>query len=127
MFRLLIVGLVVTLLSACQTRDEHFYRVNPKALQEAIENCPAEQPSGLTCDQINVIVNEVNLLATELHRNRQAFGQKIIALQTELANLQLELKKSPGKAEIVKSIDSINLQLAMRLAIVKWLESPESK
>lgn len=127
MKRFLILGLATTLLLACQGRDENYYRVHPQELNEAIEKCPQKHPAGLTCEQMNGIVAEVNELATEVHRDAQGFGKKIIALQTELANLQLQLRKTPGKTDTVNAIDSIKLELAMRLAIVKWLESPESK
>lgn len=127
MRRFLILSLAVSFLVACQGRDEHYYRVHPQALQEAVEQCPGDEPSGLTCAQLNAIIAEVNQLALEVHQSPQAFGNKILSLQTELANLQLQARKNPGRSETYKEIEAVKLQLEMRLQIVKWLESPESK
>jgi hypothetical protein len=99
---------------------------HPKELQKAIKACPNQQLQGLTCQQIEQISNHMSGLAYELQMNPQAFGNKILALQQTIANQKIELKKNGANQELKKSLEDNQHDLADFLAVVKWLESPES-
>jgi len=110
--------------SCTAAHNATYYNLHPLELQEAIEACPEKYPAGVTCEQLNVSATQINVLASELHQDPQGFGRKILELQEHLAKLAVELKQYPNHPELLTSIDSKNTQLAERLAIVKWLESP---
>ena len=114
------------LLVACATQDEHYYRTNPKILDQAVKNCPAQQPPKLSCAQLAKIAISVNELAYQLQINPQSFGKQILSLQETLAQQQVDLAKDPDQLELKSAIEKNKKQLAERLAIVRWLESPES-
>ena len=120
--RLFFLGLAVLVLAACQAKDERFYRANPQALQQALDDCSNGKMPRSECDKLDTIARDSNRLAYELQKNAQEFGKQVLLLQMELGNLQA---KKPQTAEDKKIMDSLSEQLATRLAIVKWLESPE--
>jgi|GEM_PF-1407338 len=126
MVRHLILGLVaVSLLTACTTHDEQYYRTNPPALQQAIKDCSEQSSGQLTCDQLKAIAADVSQLAYELQINPQAFGKKIISLQNQMVAIQAQLKQNPNQTELTQSLHTVEQELKDRLAIVKWLESPQ--
>lgn len=110
---------------ACSAQDEHYYRVNPQALQEAIKNCPEKSPKGVSCDELKDTALRMNKLALQLRMDPQDFGKQILALQEEIAKQESELasKNASIKANGLKEKKE---DLKERIAIVKWLESPES-
>lgn len=126
MIKHVLLGVIVIFLVACTTKDEQYYRVNPKELQSALKQCPSQQPPQVSCEQLKVIASQVNELAYSLQVSPQGFGNKIIALQVQLAQQRANLEKNPDKSDLRQSIASIQEELTNRLAIVKWLESPES-
>jgi hypothetical protein len=106
-------------LMACTPRDEHYYRVHPKALQDAIAACPAHAPKMVSCETLNQIAVRLNELVYELRMSPQDYGQKILRLQTEIA------KQMTTQDASVKSMLDHHLQdLQERMAVVSWLESP---
>ncbi|WED44053.1 hypothetical protein [Legionella cardiaca] len=113
-------------LTACTVQDENYYRRNPKALQQAVKNCPNQKPSRLSCEQLAIVAESVNELAYQLQMSPQAFGKEILQLQETLAKQQVELENNPNQPELKSLIEKTKQNLAERLAIVKWLESPES-
>lgn len=119
------VFLLVSMLVACTTQDETYYRNNPQELQEAMKACPEKQPSHMSCQQLQELALDVNQLAMELQRNPQQFGQKIIQLQEQLADIENQMKNDPQSVDSNAKISEIKIQLANRLAVVKWLETPE--
>jgi hypothetical protein len=117
---LLTLGLV-----SCTTKNEQYYRSHPKELQQALKNCPAQQPQGLSCEQLQKLGERMNALAYQLQSSPQGFGSKIITLQENIAKQELELKQKPTP-EVEASLAQKKYELAEYLAVVKWLESPES-
>lgn len=113
------------MLNACQAHDAKYYQLNPKALQQAIKECPDKAPLDISCAELKTVAERVNALSYELQMNPQGFGRKILALQEELANQELKLTQNPKQDILVKKIKETKKQLAQRLAIVRWLESPE--
>lgn len=112
-------------LSNAQGQDD--FRLNPVALQKALDNCPKVSPQGMTCEQLSVIASNVNRLVSELRMDPQAFGHTILVLQQKIAALDILLKNDPSKPELIEALKADKSQLASRMAVVKWLESPESK
>ena len=103
----------------CSAHDAQYYGLHPKDLQQAIAGCPGKQPRDLSCDQLKDIAYTVNQLAYQLQLNPQRYGQVILSLQEEIA--KQELSSNPSTPSILKDKQ---LELAARLAVVKWLESP---
>ncbi len=112
------------LLVACSKPNEHYYQTHPQALQAALRECPAKQPSSLSCEQLRAIALTTNEMSIQLQSNPQAFGKKILALQESIAKQTIETKTNP---ELNSSLEKNRQLLAQYLAIVKWLESPVSR
>ncbi len=125
----LILSAIVFLLTACQKHDLHFYRLHPRDLQEAMNECPSQIKVDPSCEQLGKIAVDINQLVSELQQNPQDFGGNIITLQTHLVTMQTQYNKlsdlDKKSTPLDKSINDLKEKLAMRLAIVKWLESPE--
>lgn len=122
---LVFVGLSL-LLVACATKDEAYYLNNPAELQVVMKNCPASHPDNLTCDQLVQLAIKLNSMGAELGRNPQGFGRSILSLQETIAKQKAARSTTTDSAALEKSIAENEKQLVQRLAIVKWLESPES-
>ena len=114
------------LLVACSPQNEHYYRTHPEALLNAIKKCPAQQPSQLSCKQLTAIANLTNELAYQLQTNPQTFGQKILALQQTIAAEIAELQSPSKTSELAETLTKNEQLLEQCLAVVQWLESPES-
>ncbi|MDI1352004.1 MAG: hypothetical protein PSV35_04425 [bacterium] len=125
MNKYLLIAFIGLGLTSCNSKDEQYYRSNPKELQAAIKRCPNEQPQGLTCNQLNDLAQRLSGLAYDLQSNPQGFGQKILALQQTIANQKIELINKPTP-ELKASLEKNSHDLVDFLAVVKWLESPES-
>lgn len=126
MNKYLVVTLIVLGLTSCSAKDEQYYRTHPKVLQQAMKDCPNKQPSGLSCQQIEKVAVQMNTLAYQLQYNPQGFGAAILKLQQTIASQQIELTKSNANNELHLDLNKNKKELAERLAVVKWLESPES-
>lgn len=120
--------LLITILSisACSAHDPQYYREHPRALQQAIQQCPEKPPSQVSCDQLFAIAATMNDLAEKLRSDRQGFGKAILALQETIAQQQSELRLQPKQPELDSSLKENQMHLQEHLAVVKWLESPES-
>ncbi len=111
---------------ACAAHDESYYRLHPDALHKEIKNCPDKQPKAMRCDQLIAIAAQVNELAYQLRMNPQQFGQQIIALQIALAKQEQSLQQKTDQPGLDVEFNKNRQNLNERLAVVKWLESPES-
>ena len=119
------LSLVTLGLVACGPKDEQFYRSNPKEIQKGLENCPTQQPPGMSCEQLQKLGQHMNNLAYQLQSNPQGFGAKILALQESIATEEQQLKEKESP-DLNNSLAEKKHTLAEYLAVVKWLESPES-
>ena len=115
------VGLV-----SCSVKDEAYYLSHPKELQQALKSCPTQQPQGASCDQLQQLGERLNQLAYQLQSSPQGFGSKILSLQETIAKQELELKDKKATPKIRASLVKNKNDLVDYLAVVKWLESPES-
>lgn len=112
--------------AACSAHDERYYSLHPNALQKAISQCPKSQPIEVSCEQLKMVASRVNELANELRSNPQGYGKKILSLQEVIAKQESTLQKASDAPELQSSIVENKKDLEERLAVVKWLESPES-
>ena len=124
MLRYVLLVSISIMLTACQAKDDQYYRLHPQKLQAALNDCSSTNDSK-HCQRLRKIGFEVNQLAYKLQSQPQAFGQKIIALQVELVKLH-ERYSEKKNDETMKEIEQNQALLEQHLAIVKWLESPES-
>ncbi|WP_028388440.1 hypothetical protein [Legionella fairfieldensis] len=124
--RYLFIAGILTMVTACSTHDEQYYRGHPQALQKALGDCPARQPSGVSCETLADIALQINELAFQLQMNPQGFGKKILSLQENLAKQRIALQADNNQSELKTTIEKNEQQLAEHLAVVRWLESPES-
>lgn len=122
------IFLVVAFLwvSISTAQNATYYRLHPKVLQQALQACPQKQPKNVTCKQLNAIALKVNSAAYELRLSPQFYGKKILILQQTIAKQEQILKIKPNQPNIQISLSENKQQLQERLAIVKWLESPEA-
>lgn len=123
---LLLICTSFSLVACASQKNEAYYRQHPQLLQQAVQGCPGKQPAQLSCEQLVQISQGVNELAYQLQINPQAFGKSILQLQETLGQQQAALRNNPDQAELKIEIEKNKQKLAERLAIVKWLESPES-
>ena len=126
MIKYLVLIITSLWLAACAAHDERYYSLHPNALQKAISQCSKNQPTDISCDQLKTVAARVNELAYELRSSPQGYGKKILSLQEDISKQESSLKGAPNASELQSSIDENQKNLAERLAIVKWLESPES-
>lgn len=115
-------------LTSCHDKDEMYYWNHPDVLRQQLQQCIAHAPSqsGLSCEELQTIADMMQVFAYELQQQGpQKFGQKILALQQQIASQELNLKKAPNQTALEKEIEANKRQLAQRLAIVKQFESPE--
>lgn len=126
MNKYLVAILVVFGLTSCMKKDEHYYQTHPNEVQQAIKNCPEQQPQGMSCNQIQEIAGRMNSLAYQLQQSPQGFGNKILALQQTVAAQEQKLKTDANNKELQASIAQNKHDLEEYLAVVKWLESPAS-
>lgn len=104
---------------------ETYYKVNLNKLQQELSLCPERHPRNVTCEQLAQYARQVNNLADELRSSPQDFGKKILSLQQSQANILAALKQDPDQPDLKQSIHYTKKQLAERIAVVKWLESPK--
>lgn len=119
MINYVLIATSMIALSACTPQNETYYRTHPHALQKALTHCSQVGSSTPECEKLGRMAKEMNALAYALQSNPQAFGQKIISLQNQLA--EKTHQSSPSSIDIQQITDQLN----MHLAVVSWLESPE--
>ena len=119
------LGIILLSLSACSPENEQKYSTHPKALQQAMKQCPDHPPKKISCEQLGNISMRVNQLAYKLRLDQQAYGKDILALQSMITEQRSALEKNPNKAELHQSLKSNQKLLQEHLAVVRWLASPE--
>ena len=110
----------------CFSVDANYYSTHPKALKKIIATCSENNVKDLNCDQLKNIESHINESAYQLQSNPQGYGKIILDLQTLIAKQALALREGSNQSGLQSSINDNTQHLQERLAIVKWLESPES-
>ena len=124
--RYIILVIISFWMVACSAHDEHYYSLHPDALQQALKQCPGQQPKHVSCEQLKTVALHVNDLANQLRANPQDYGKQILALQETVAKQETALQQNAKQPDLDAELNNNKQQLKERLAIVKWLESPES-
>ena len=107
------------------TADVRYYRLHPHALQTVLQACPKPPSIEISCEQLANIAAHLNAGAQQLRSNPQGYGKKILSLQEAIAKQESMLHTSTLKTDLQSSLNDNRQRLQERLAIVKWLESPE--
>ena len=126
MIKRIILFLGAIFLVGCGVHDEAYYHANPEELSTALEHCSEKPQKGLSCDELKKVATEVNRLAYELQSNPINFGKKIMDLEIQLAEQKLKNHNKQRETDDVDELAKVEKELALRMAIVKWLESPVS-
>lgn len=113
------------LLTACVQKDVQYYWQHPDKLQAVLASCPSVQPQHIDCETLYTIQKTMSMLAIELQRNPQDFGKKIIGLQEHISKVTIQLKKDPDNQSLHNTMMHLKTELDQRLAVARWLESPE--
>ena len=121
----LLFGVLLISLTACSPQSEKNYASNPKALQTAIKQCPEKSPKKVSCEQLSEVASRINQLAYKLRADQQAYGKEILALQETITTQRSTLQENPKLASLQKDLRQNEQQLQERLAVVRWLASPE--
>ena len=117
-FALLLVG--------CSPKDKFYYQTHPQYLQNAIKDCQLKASTSLSCEQLKEVALASNALAYQLQMNPQAFGQQILNLEEKIALQKKELNTKADQPKLKTGLEKNERLLKQYLAIVQWLESPES-
>lgn len=127
-----LIGLLLMVLcvsvdaNACFSRDQGYFKTHPKALQEALTQCPDKAPKLVECDELQKIAVNINDFVNELRMSPQGYGQTILHLQEKIATQMASLSEASDPSELTASLDKDKQELQERMAVVNWLESPES-
>ncbi|WP_133131257.1 hypothetical protein [Legionella yabuuchiae] len=125
MLRSLFLILFSVWLVACSAHDEQYYSTHPQDLQRALNNCPKDSPKQVSCRTLEMIANRINKYALELRTSPQGFGQEILALQEKIAQQEKALSQTRDQPDLKHALQENKIELEQRLAVVRWLESPE--
>jgi hypothetical protein len=121
----LITSLALILLTACAPETEKQYATHPKALQQAMQQCPQKSPKHVSCTELGEIATRINQLAYQLQSNQQGYGKDILNLQETITTQRSQLEKHPEQGDLQHHLKQNERQLQERLAVVRWLASPE--
>lgn len=119
--------LLSLLLVGCSNKhNAYYYASHPKALQQALSQCPQYTSAALSCDELHDINLKMHRLTYQLQDNQLAYGRKIIALQEQADQYQQQLN-THHDAEMAMSLKAIQAQIQEHLLPVQWLESPRNR
>lgn len=111
-------GVLVALIAGCQqVRDDAYYLTHPEALFSELTLCKTDSSIRKTCEHLGSLAMVIQKIAVTLQEDPFLFGQEIIKLEMSCANSEI---KQQEKTEC-------NDNLKTKLAVIKWLESPERK
>lgn len=125
MIRYIILVMTSLWMTACAAHDDYYYSVHPKILQQVLQACPTKQSRDISCDQLKNIALQVNESAYQLRLDPQTYGKKILLLQQIISKQESALQEKSNQPDLQSSLKENKRHLQERLAIVKWLESPE--
>ncbi len=112
--------------ASCTVKNEQYYRSNPKELQAALTLCANQHAQDAQCSKLQQLGQRMGTLAYQLQSSPQGFGTKILSLQEAIAAQEHAIKGNHLTAEEQNTLAHNKEDLADRLAVVKWLESPAS-
>lgn len=116
----------IALVSGCTSSDKtyEYYVLHPKKLEVAMNECQMDSPDASFatphCRTVAQAAFAVRTLVVELANNEQLFGSKLLHLQMQLA----DLKNAPQDKQNQKEIAKLQLEIKMRLAVLRLLTMP---
>lgn len=119
MRHVILIFLGIGLLTSCSEKPSTYYWQHPQALRHALIQCQQSRNSPV-CEKLFQIGYSMNILGQELQANPQAYGNTLLNLQMELGKKMAKKQQSTST-----SLESIKQEIQQRLAVIKWLESPE--
>ena len=119
--------LSIILLAGCYSAPEREYLKDPKKFKTALAACPGTQPSGVSCKTLTLMHRAIVNYGTVLQSNPQAFGQRILQLQSEIEESKDKLAKasSAEKITIEERLQQQKELLAVYMMTVRIYEQPE--
>lgn len=124
LYLLIVYFMTFALVSCTLSKEKQYYRKHPKELQHALMQC--QEKESKHCTKLRRLGLRLDRLARELQHSPQGFGQNILSLQQTIASQEKELLKNKVNLKLKHSLAQNKEELADELAVVKWLESPES-
>lgn len=121
---ILLIGLVFGHLSFADAQI--WFGEHPEALQKVIADCPHKQPKNISCKKLQEIGLRLNNFIFKFQTDAQNYGQDILNLQNKIVLEEEELTKSPESDALKLAIEKDKMEVGERLAIVRWLASPEA-
>lgn len=126
MNKYLVMLLVIFGVVSCTVRNDQYYRSHPRELQAALKECANHQFQGTECEKLQQLGQRMSYLAYQLQSSPQGFGAIILSLQEKIAQQESAAASNKLTAEEKQSLTENKERLVEYLAVVKWLESPES-
>ena len=118
--------MVALILSACTKKDEAYFLTHPQMLQKQVAACSSLDYQNTGCHQWIALARKINKMALSLSVAPQRFGRDILQLQQQIAEIKASaIQAQAGAAlEIQKQLEQKEHELLLRMAVVRWLESP---
>ena len=115
-----LMGLSLCVLACDREYTYQYLTTHPKILEQVLANCQqtslSDATSSIDCVNAENARQEVAGLLNEVTANLQGFGQKILAAQNTLADLEFEYHKRPSEklqAAVTSQQDYIDRLLAI--------------
>lgn len=120
-----IIPFLVVLLAGCSKHESYQYMAtHPKLLEQTLRQCAAmpimQSAANATCVTAQNARQEVAAYLHEISTNTQGFGQKIIKVQIQLADLKKADKAAPSD-KLKNKITAQEALLARMLAICQYI------
>jgi hypothetical protein len=119
----ILLGAITIFANICQAQSKSDLSLTPWALQPEIEKCVNAKVNSPECQNIVLIANTINALVLEMQQSPQGYGLSILNLQMRIAEAMRQNQQTKDPA-LDAQIQQEKHELAMRLAIIRWLQSP---
>lgn len=117
-FFVLLIGFV--LLTACQQNEI-------EALDKAAKSCVDKTSE--KCVKLKQKIQSLHDLTMELQASPQGFGSSVLKEQARIAAIKQTLRthqSTPNQKALEKELQQLKDQYALRMIVIRWLESPGS-
>ncbi len=96
----------------------------PEDLQSAWKRCQSTAKDEVKCTALHAQLERLNHFAYQLRVNPLRFGQRVLTLQTWIAEQEDSMDNNTLSREQRMLLSERRQQLRDRLDVIKWLESP---
>jgi hypothetical protein len=118
LFKISLLGLMVTLLTACQPEptDYKALMTHPEALERDMGRCQINEKIAADCEVVRRASADFAMLVSDRAANPEAFGMKILAAQTALGIAKTALQNNDKDASAQQNyndqLQKVNVLLA---------------